>query len=617
MDAPESPPDRLRRLFRIEVGTLMVGMVLVQAVLLLGLSYWGSHRLLYSVGHAAHEEEHARLEADLKGFMAAATGAVRAVAAAPQHSRELHGEDRSAELIWSLMAESAALDHLYFVDHDGNLIGVQRHPQAALRRIHAQGAVFTEVIESKPGLEQLSLSPARRYATASVQRKAASDVRLLPWFAQARAAGQAVWTDVHALAFSGEQGVTFAMPDVMEDARGQIDGIAAGDVSLRHLTAFVKSFSHAGAGESAILDGGGRVLARSDVAAARADILSTILPALAGRPSDAPPVAHNGQTYLIRASEIPGTQWRLVSWLPEEVVVGGLKKGLMAAGAVLAACLACALGVSLWLSRRVTGPVEVLAQVARRIGRLELDNLPRVDSTVEEIHRLDQALGDSARSLRALRKFVPAAVVNDLVRQGHPLDPGGQLMELTVMFTDIEGFTGISAAVPPGVLVPQLTEYFNTAAAVLVAHGGTIDKYIGDGMMVLWGAPTPLADAPYRACQAAIALRAALDQLNLQWAARGLSRLETRIGIHTGAAVVGVLGSSERLSYTAFGDTVNVASRLESLNKDMGTRILASSHTVAALGGRIATRALGEVELRGHASRWTVFEVLAPPTPAS
>jgi adenylate cyclase len=167
--------------------------------------------------------------------------------------------------------------------------------------------------------------------------------------------------------------------------------------------------------------------------------------------------------------------------------------------------------------------------------------------------------------------------------------------------------------VPPSVLMPQLTEYFNAVSDILVAHGGTIDKYMGDGMMVLWGAPAPLDDAPYRACHAALAIRDSLGELNARWEKRGLRRLDTRIGINTGPVVAGILGSSERLSFTAFGDTVNVASRIEGLNKEFGTSVLASGHTVAGLGGRMAVRPLGEIELRGRPGHWTVFEIMDEP----
>jgi len=614
------PRPTSRRRFRVVVGTLMAGMVLLQAILLLGFGYFGADRLLYSVGHDAHAEKHARLQVDVQSFMAAATGAIRALAGAPQNSAQPHGEDRSAELIWSLMSESKALDQLYFVDRGGELIGVQRYPEPALRRVHSQGGSFVEVYESKPGLEQLTLDPVRRYATTGTMKRAfPEDIRERPWIKAALASGQAVWTEPHVLPFSREVGVTFVAPDVIPDERGETDGVAAGDISLRHLVGFVRSFSRAGTGDSAILTADGRVLARSDqqeesampVRPAATDILTAIALATSGKTANIPALDFENRSYLVQSTPIPGTDWHLVSWLPEDSVTGGLKHHLLIAAIVMALCLVTALMISLWLSRRVTDPIEALAGVARRIGRLELEGLPRVESAIDEIERLGETLDESGRSLRAFRKFVPADVVNELVKQGKPLQPDGRLMELTVMFTDIADFTHISASVPPSVLMPQLTEYFNAVSDILVAHGGTIDKYMGDGMMVLWGAPAPLDDAPYRACHAALAIRDSLGELNARWEKRGLRRLDTRIGINTGPVVAGILGSSERLSFTAFGDTVNVASRIEGLNKEFGTSVLASGHTVAGLGGRMAVRPLGEVELRGRPGHWTVFEIMA------
>lgn len=619
------PPGRVRRRFRVEVSTLILGVLLVQAVLLSVLGWIGAHRLLLAVGQAAHEEEHIRLQTEVKAFMAGATGAVRALAASPGQSLSAAGERRAAELIWSLMTESPVLDALYFAHHDGSLVGIQRHPEAALRRIHAGPRGLTEVLELKPRLEQLGLDPEQRYATTKrVERATQYDVHAQPWFVQATSSMQPHWTAVHALPFSGDLGITYSVPDGLRDARGELDGVAAGDISLRHLEQVVETFSHAGAGESALLTAGGHVLARSDDEGAiqamapprPGDVLHAVLAALDDPARAGEPLAFGDRTFLVRGGDAPGTPWRLVSWLPEDAVVGGLKRGLHLAGGVLVACLVVALLLSLWLSRRVTGPIEVLAGVARRLGRLELDGLPRIDTPVEEIHRLDESLAESARSLHALRKFVPADVVHELVTRGRSLEPGGEEVELTVMFTDVEGFTGIAAVVPPERLVPQLTEYFTVAADIVVRHGGTVDKYIGDGMMILWGAPKPLEDAPYRAARAALELQAALDACNDDWAAGGLPRLPTRIGLHTGRAVVGVLGSSQRLSFTAFGDTVNLASRIEAMNKELGTRILASEATAAGLNGRIALRPCGDVELRGRSGRWHLYEVQGL-TPAS
>lgn len=611
----------LRHRLRVEVSTLILGVLVLQALLLLSLGYWGAERLLHDVGREAHKAEHTRLETEIRSLLGTATGAVRALAASPGQG-EGAGEKRSAELIWALMTDATALDGLYFAHHDGVFVGLERHPVAALRRIEPGPKGLRETQEFKPGLERLDVDPALRYATSRTQVGPSTyDVRAQPWFQQAVSSMQPHWTAVHALPFSGELGVIYAVADNTPDAHGQYDGVAAGHFALRHLERLVETFSHAGAGESAVLNQAhDEILARSDDEGfiqvvqppAPGDILRVILAELAAHPADPRPVAFAGQRFLVRGSPIPGTPWKLVSWLPEDAVVGGLKRTLAAAGGLLLACLGGALLLSLGLSRRITGPIELLAGVARRIGRLELEDLPRVESHVEEIHRLDASLAESARSLHAFRKFVPADVVRQLMKQGQPLEPGGHEVELTVMFTDVEGFTGIAARVGPDRLVPQLTEYFSAAADVVVKHGGTIDKYIGDGMMVLWGAPEALPDAAYHAAQAAVELQARLDACNADWVARGLPRLPTRIGLHTGPAVAGVLGSHERLSFTAFGDTVNLASRIEGANKDLGSRILVSEATAQALQGRLPLEFRGELELRGRSGRWRLYELLRP-----
>jgi adenylate cyclase len=234
-----------------------------------------------------------------------------------------------------------------------------------------------------------------------------------------------------------------------------------------------------------------------------------------------------------------------------------------------------------------------------------------VPSRVLEIQQLDQALDDSARGLKAFRKFVPVDLVNHLVDEGHTLTPTGEPRRITVMFTDIEGFTRISEAIETQVLVDQLTEYFNVATRVIARHGGTVDKFIGDSIMVLWGAPSPLDDAEYEACVAALDLQAELAALNARWAAQGRQSFTTRIGIHTGTAVVGALGSNDRLAYTAFGDTINVASRIEGVNKELGTQVLLSEATFEGLKGRLRTRRVEAVALRGRLSKMMLYELVS------
>jgi adenylate cyclase len=315
----------------------------------------------------------------------------------------------------------------------------------------------------------------------------------------------------------------------------------------------------------------------------------------------------------VQTSLIPATGWELVSWVPEDMVLGDLRRAVLWGLLLALVFLALALFMSLKLSKLVTSPVENLSRIARRIGLLELDNLPREPSRVLEIQHLDQALDDSARSLKAFSKFVPVDVINQLVAEGHSLAPNGASRRVTVMFTDVEGFTSISESLPIDVLVGMLTEYFNLATGVFARYGGVVDKFIGDGIMVLWGAPADMKDAEYRACLAALQLHAQMNELNRRWRAKGLPEFRTRIGIHTGVVIAGVLGSNDRLSYTAFGDVINVASRIEGINKQLGTQTLVSEDTFAGLKGRLRTRRIEElVELRGRQTRMVLHELMTP-----
>lgn len=310
----------------------------------------------------------------------------------------------------------------------------------------------------------------------------------------------------------------------------------------------------------------------------------------------------------MQTSQIAPTGWRLVSWESEDLLLGRLQRTVLWSLLLTLGFLGVALFISLRLSRLVTAPIEHLSRIARRIGRLELDNLPLAPSRVLEIQHLNQALDDSARSLKAFSKFVPVDVIRQLVAEGHTLAPGGSPRRVTAMFTDVEGFTSISESMDADVLVKQLTAYFNLAARVFARHGGVVDKFMGDGIMVLWGAPADVDDAQYKACVASLELHAEMAELNRQWRAEGLHEFRTRIGIHTGMVIAGVLGSSDRLSYTALGDVINVASRIEGINKQLGTRTLISETTFAGLGGRLATRRIEElVELRGRQTRMVLY----------
>jgi adenylate cyclase len=220
--------------------------------------------------------------------------------------------------------------------------------------------------------------------------------------------------------------------------------------------------------------------------------------------------------------------------------------------------------------------------------------------------------GRARRRVRGLMsRYVNPEIVRQLADEALDLKLGGQRVPLTILFSDIRGFTSLSEKLTAEQVVAMLNEYLGAMTEIVFQHGGTLDKFIGDAVMALWGAPLPAPDHARRAAECALAMMAELERMNARWDAAGASAdLRIGIGINSGEAVVGNIGSlKHKLEYTAIGDAVNLASRLESLNKDMGTTIIISEATRAALGEGFDTAPLREVHVKGKEQAVLVHEL--------
>lgn len=220
-------------------------------------------------------------------------------------------------------------------------------------------------------------------------------------------------------------------------------------------------------------------------------------------------------------------------------------------------------------------------------------------------------LDDITREKRvrsAFGQYLAPAVIEELLANPDKLKLGGEKRELTAMFTDIEGFTSLTEGVEPESVVSLLHEYFDMACAIILKHGGTIDKIVGDALHVIFNAPVQVEDHAARAVRCAMELAARSQDLIQRQRERGLALGRTRIGINTGMCVVGNFGGSARFDYTAHGDAINTAARLESANKHLGTGICVSETTMAGCGSDIGFRPIGQLYLQGKREPITVFE---------
>lgn len=204
-------------------------------------------------------------------------------------------------------------------------------------------------------------------------------------------------------------------------------------------------------------------------------------------------------------------------------------------------------------------------------------------------------------------RFLPEYVVKQMLENPESFKLGGVNQTITVLFADIRGFTAISEHAPPGKIVSLLNRYFSAMTDIIFAHGGTLDKYLGDGLMALFGAPTGTPEDASNALNAAVAMQRRILSINLELREEGISEIGVGIGLHTGEATVGYIGSERRSEYTAIGDTVNTASRLESNAR--GGEILVSDATAKAARSRYKLKTRDPIQVKNREQQVSLWEV--------
>ena len=253
-------------------------------------------------------------------------------------------------------------------------------------------------------------------------------------------------------------------------------------------------------------------------------------------------------------------------------------------GLILAILVGAAFLPIVWMfGSQMSRSIQRVTAQARELQTLSEPELVPVTSYIKEIHALGRTINLAQRAIWSFAHFVPKEIVRGLIDNSISTRLGGIKQDITVVFTDVQGFTTIAEAADPDTLMRQTSRYFSALTAAFLAEGGTVDKFIGDAVMVFWNAPNPQKDHVARACRAVLAAKAAGERLNVEFEDDGLKPFITRFGIHVGEAVIGNVGSTERMNYTALGNTVNLAARLEGLNKEPGRAILVSEEVTVGL----------------------------------
>jgi len=451
---------------------------------------------------------------------------------------------------------------------------------------------------------------------------------IYPWYQRAKFEKEPIWLITPFTKIGGAEqpfGITATTP--VYDENQKLRGVFAVDIPLEKITTFVKNIKVTENSIAFICDQDSNVI--SAYTANTNLMFSHKMPKLADlnipiaqtsfelyKKNQQSIFSYNfkNEKYIAAYEKIPNTEgesdWQVAIVTPVKDITAPLEKNILLA--LFFSTLAVVLGIVLAtiFSSHISKPIVTLADDAELICQLRLMEVKNIFSRIKEISLMANSFSKMKNAIASFQRYMPIALVKNLLLTNKIAEVGGEIRELTLLFSDIENFTSISENISAEDLMQYLSEYFQSATRVILQTGGTIDKYIGDGIMAFWGAPIADKDHALHACQAAWQLQQAFQKLNEKWQTENKPQLATRIGINTGPVVVGNVGSDDRLNYTSLGNTVNLASRLESLNKNYHTYIMVGESTYNLVKDSFIFRLLDKVTVKGKKQGSYVYELM-------
>lgn len=321
----------------------------------------------------------------------------------------------------------------------------------------------------------------------------------------------------------------------------------------------------------------------------------------------------NNQLYLAAYKQFPssfGRPWEVLTVAPINDFLTEFESSNIKLffGGMLAFLIVAFL--AFYFSKMISRPLELLAYEIQHLMEFKLEKDISISSKIFEIRLLSQSIRRLKNTLSAFTSYVPRDLVNDLLGSGKPIELGGESRYLTIFFSDLKDFSALSEITPSRELLLRVSSYLELMTYAIKEERGTIDKFIGDSVMAFWGAPLLEQNHAYHACVAAVKAQRRMKLLNDTLIAEEKPPLIVRIGIHSDAVLVGNIGSSERLSYTVMGDGVNIASRLEGINKEYDTRICVSHSLFKEAGERLWVRPIDMISVKGRKSELLIYELV-------
>jgi adenylate cyclase len=559
--------------------------------------------------------------------------AMRSASTLMRDNAEYFASESSADYMQEILISQAGIHSVYAVFEDGAFRQIRRGIKGEAvfgKPIPADTQFISRFVDTR------SAAPFDSYAfhshwgikTAEESGPVNEDLRPRDFYKNSVAQKAANISDPYPLAGSGELGVTISAP-AGTDAR--VMGVVALDLTLKTLSSHLAETRATVNSITIMSDESGSVIAHpvyelglsrkgNDIVPARINKLldQRVLTALGerlrlGRTHFVFIAPNDKVEYLATFNAIPkefGKTWETVTITPTVDFVGEIQRNNR--NLLLFSLIAFFLQIGLiyMIARMIARPIEQLAAEVLHIREFRFDKIKHINSPVYEIRHLSDALGMLERALASFVSYVPTVLVKQLLESGQGARLGVESRFLTMFFTDIEGFSTLAETEPSQQLLTRVSDYFATLTKAIEREEGTVDKFIGDAVMAFWGAPKVSDYHAYHACVAAVRAQRGMMKLNMEWAQQKMPPLKVRIGIHADAVLVGNIGSPERVSYTVMGDGVNIAARLEGLNKELGTWTCVSHNVFREAGHLLWLRPIDTVAVKGRKGEFLVYELV-------
>ena len=530
--------------------------------------------------------------------------------------RDLKPEITPAEMsmVHELAGHMKTIGELTYLDYGDQATG----HYIAIRRDETGRLIFNRVhplVDSGHEFEWLlgdhdELSPLPQPQTPPY------DPRVRDWYISAVSKGF-IWTKPYQFFSGGGLGISSSLP--ITDSDSKLKGVMSLAISLDHLSQYLKSIRKDSSVEIFVLLQDGSFVASSSsdeknsAAAALKSALQQLQQGLNFIPAGTNVVSESEQDDTYSVTFYPFARSGMLRWsiavvIPEKTYLGVVEQNAYVALTIGLLALATALAAGFIISDRISTPLKEISADLEKVASFNLSSENPPASFIKEIAVVGDSVTRMKAGLRSFSRFVPHEIVRKILASGNDIGLGGEIRQLSLHFSDLANFSAYSESLSPTEVVKNLAEYLEILTEILHANDGTVVQYTGDGLFAFFNAPTIDAQHAIHAVSSALAIREKLKQVNVVRAAKGQFQFINRIGLHSAEVVVGNIGTESKLAYSAIGDGVNLASRLEGLNKIYGTLIIASESLRNLTDNHYLWRMLDKVAVVGRAAPTIIYE---------